>query len=192
MLTKVELDLLWVVEVACHRCIQAAKYFDFASGSKENVWAFTQNCYGGICIIHWCQVFGSRSEPTHYSHLFDNGMLAQWDKDNVADRLRTALDMDEAQYRVFWQGVKDARDKYLVHNDFTNPDKPIFPDTDLLVKTCLVMRIVVRDIAESESAEDSNFHGNIRRFVSCHTNERFMSEINHELKLLQETMPGRK
>jgi hypothetical protein len=151
MLNQEQLDLLWVIEVACRRCIRAAKFFDVVSGKGDNVWAFTLNCYGGICVIHWCQVFGARSEPTHYSHLFDEGMLAKMTKDNAANKLRAALSMNKEQYRPFWKGVKDARDMYLVHNEFLARDRPAFPYTALMVNTCLVMRSVVREIVESES-----------------------------------------
>ena len=192
MLTKDQLDLLWVVEFACQRCIRAGKYFDVASGTQQNVWAFTQNCYGGICVIHWCQVFGARSEPTHYSHLFDMGNLAQITKDIVAERLLAALGMNDDQYHAFWKGVKGARDGYLVHHEFLAPDSPKFPDTDLLVKTCLAMRTVMREIIESESAEDAKLHGDIRHFMSHYTNERFLSEIGHETEALKQTLSNKK
>ena len=35
MLMRDQLDLLWVIEVACQRCIRAAKYFDVASGTMS-------------------------------------------------------------------------------------------------------------------------------------------------------------
>lgn len=192
MLNQEQLDLLWVIEVACQRCIRAAKYFDVVSRTPNNVWAFTQNCYGGICVIHWCQVFGSGSEPTHYSHLFDKGMLAQMTKENVSQRLRSALGMNDDHYRVFWQGVKGARDRYLVHHEFLAHDSPRFPDTDLLVSTCLVMRTVVGEIVQSEPGENEKLHEDIRHFVSNYTNERFLSEIKHESEALRKALSGGK
>lgn len=192
MLNQEQLDLLWVIEVACQRCIRAAKYFDVASGSQNNTWAFTQNCYGGISVIHWCQIFGSRSEPTHYSHLFEKGMLAQMTKDSVSQRLLRALGMNDDQYRIFWQGVKDARDRYLVHHEFLAPDTPKFPDTDQLVNTCLVMRTVVGEIVQSEPAEGVKRYEDIRHFVSHYTNERLLSEIKHDSEVLQKALSGRK
>jgi hypothetical protein len=191
MLTRNQLNLLWGIEFACQRCIRAAKYFDVASGTEKNVWAFTQNCYGGICIIHWCQVFGSWSEPTHYSQLFDSGMLANMTKDIVKEKLRTELGLNENEYLVFWQGVKDARDRYLVHYEFATEDKPRFPDTDLLLKTCLVMRTILREIIEYESSEDHELQEKIRHFLSYYTNERYLEEIDHETKLLAQATSER-
>ena len=192
MLTRDRLDLLWAIEMACQRCIRAGKCFDVVSGTQKNVWNFMQNCYGGICVIHWCQVFGARSEPTHYSHLFDNEILAQMTKNRVAERLRGALGMKDDQYCIFWKGVMDARDRYLVHNEFDDEDSPKFPDIDLLVKTCLVMRSVVREIIESESAENAKLHRDIRNFVSLLTNQRYLSKINDENKVLVKAVSDRR
>lgn len=188
MLSCDQLDLLWNIEIACQRCIRASHYFDIVSGTKANMWIFTQNCYGGICIIHWCQVFGVWSEPTHYSRLFKAGTVSSISKDQAADRLRKATGKDEHQYKSLWEEVKSARDKFLVHNEFSSKDRPVFPDLDILVKVCLEMRDIIREIVKSEESEDPKQQENIANFVSYYTNDRFLSEIKGESQRLFQAM----
>jgi hypothetical protein len=191
MLTKDQLDYLWSIEVACQRSIRAAKYFVSVSHSTAKVWSFTQNCYGAICIIHWCQVFGGYSEPTHYSQIFAHGMVAQMTKDTVAERLRASIGMNKRQYRSFWKGVTDARNKYFVHYEFGARDRPTFPDIDLLLKTCLEMRDVLREILAQETAQETKELDDLKRFTSYHSNIRYLSEIQGSAKALEYVVSGR-
>ena len=192
MQTNCQLDRLWTIEIACQRCIRAAKSFDALSNTNTNAWAFTQNCFGGICVIHWCQVFGAESEPTHYSRLFDKSTMTQMTKDIVKGKLRKTLGMTESEYLNFWQGVKDARDKFLVHCDFAVEDKPIFPDTDHLLKTCFVMRDILAGIVATESFKDTKRCGDILHFMVKYTNERFLSEVDRDVALLSRAVSGHK
>ena len=181
MLTHDQLDLIWNIEVACQRCIRAAYYFNVISGSQHNLWAFTQNCYGGIFVIHWCQILGSRSEPTHYSKLFEPGPLSNFTKEQVSSRLHASVGMTEDQYKNFWLSAKDARDKFLVHNEFSSSDRPVFPDLDQMVDVCLEMRKIIFEIISSQSSEDSIYQKDIRHFISYYTNEKLVSEIRNDL-----------
>ena len=192
MLRKEQLDHLWGIEVACQLCIRAGKYFDAVSGSRINAWAFTQNCFGGVCIIHWCQVFGAYNEPTHYSKLFAQGTIATMTKNIVAERLRSSVSMTERQYRSSWKGVTDARNKYFVHYEYGVKKLPKFPDIDMLITTSLEMRSIVRDIVHNETAFDQTRLKDFVRFVSYHTNARYLSEVESGVESLRHAMfPGR-
>ena len=184
MMNRSQLDLLWNIEIACRRCITASCYFDITSGTEQNLWAFTQNCYGEICVIHWCKVFGARSEPTHYSRLFDTPTIACISKHQVAIRLHTSVTKTEAEYTRLWRDVKKARDKFLVHNEFSLTDKPIFPDLDLLVKVCIEIRDVIREIITAEQSDDETYRSNIKHFLDHYTNDRLLEEIKQELPIL--------
>ena len=184
MLTRDQLDLLWNIEVACQWCIRAAYYFDVASNSKSNMWSFTQNCYGGICVIHWCQVFGACSEPTHYTKLFGVGSLAGMSKDQARERLRLSTGMDKITYNKFWEKTKDARDQILVHNEFNSKDSPVFPDPYVLIKVCFEMRNIINEIVTREKADDPKKQGDIAHFVSHFTNDKFLAEIKEETQEL--------
>jgi hypothetical protein len=191
MLTKDQLDYLWSIEVACQRSIRAAKYFDAVSHSKTTVWSFTQNCYGAVCIIHWCQVFGAYSEPTHYSKLFAQGMVAQMTKETVADRVRASIGMNKSQYRSFWKGVTAARNQYFVHYEFGAKDKPTFPDIDLLLTMCVEMRDIVREILQQETSPETNQLENIMHFTSHHSNAKYLSDIQGGAKTLEHAVTSR-
>lgn len=180
MLTHENLDLLWNIEVLCQRCIRAERFFNVVSGSKSNAWAFTQNCYGEICVILWCQVFGALSEPTHYSKLFEAGPLAGMRKQDIEVRLRQSTGKDVHEYKKLWQEVKIARDKFMVHNEFNSKDIPCFPDLDSMVKVCLEMRNIIREIVTSEKSDDPKKQGDIVHFVSCFTNAIFLATIQDE------------
>lgn len=183
MLTRQQINLLWAIDMACTRCIFAAKCFDIVSDANKNVWAFTQNCYGGICVIHWCQVFGACKEPTHYSRLFDEGSVSNMTKEEVSNRLRGVLGMNESEYLCFWETVKQARDKYLVHDDFADADRPTFPDSTMMLKTSLEMRDILRHIIDSESIEDEEDRG-VVDFVSRMTNDRYLLQIDNDVQPL--------
>ena len=185
MLTKRQLELLWHINGSCIRCIKAAKYFDVVSGKGSNLWKFTQNCYGGICVIYWCQVFGSQSEPTHYSHLYDNGAIASISKDDVKAKLRESTGKTLDEYTELWKSVKNARDKFLVHYDFNTSDNPEFPDLKLLVKICLEMRNIILKIITSEKSVDINYQMNFKHHFSKYTNERLVFEIDKESHRLE-------
>ncbi len=192
MLTKVQLDYLWSIEVSCQRSIRAAKYFGAVPTSTTNVWSFTQNSYGAICIIHWCQIFGAYSEPTHYSKLFAQGMVAQMTKDTVATRLRASIKMNKRQYNSFWKGVTKARNKYFVHYEFGTKDKPLFPDIDLLLKTCLEMRVIVREIFAQETSRKIKQLEDLRHFTSYHTNARLLTEIQSGVETIDRVTSSRR
>lgn len=191
MLTKAQLDGLWSIEVACQRSIRAAKYFDAVQDAENTVWSFTQNCYGAVCIIHWCQIFGSQREPTHYSKLFADGMVAQMTREIVKERLRTSIGMNKSQYCSFWKSVTDARNKFFVHYEFGAKDRPIFPDIDQLLKTCLEMRDIVREILDQESSQEQNQLDEFRRLTSHDSNASYLSEILGDVGILAHAVTSR-
>ncbi len=114
--------------------------------------------------------------------------MAGMTRDVVKIKLHETLDMTSSEYLYFWQRVKDARDKFLVHNDFTFEDRPTFPDTNHLLRTCLVMRDIVADIIAAESFEDVKRHGEIQCFVEHYTNERLLSEVNRDVARLSQAV----
>jgi len=185
MLTKAQLDHLCGIETICQDCIRAGKYFDAVSGSRTNMWAFTRNCYGSICIIYWCQVFGSNKEPAHYSKLFAQGTITTMTEDTVAERLRTCVSMTKRQYNSFHKGVTYARNKFFAHYQYRIKDIPEFPDIDLLISTSLEMRSIVRDIAYNETAFDQKNLKDFVAAVSYHTNARYLSEVESGVESLR-------
>src|SRR5208283_1660157 len=98
MITTQDLTLLYQIEVHCELCIRACVYARALSGSKRPMWVFTHNCFAEAAILHWCKVFGSRKEPTHYSHFFQGKCFSMPDCskltcDDVGKRLCAAAKM---------------------------------------------------------------------------------------------------
>ena len=139
-------------------------------------------------MIHWCQVFGAFAEQTHFKQLFGTGSLAGMSQDKAAERLRQCIGMDEIQYKQLWNGAKNARDKYLVHNDFNARDRPVFPDLDVLVNVCLEMRNIISDITMHENSDDPQKLGTILHSITYFTNDRLLAEIQAEAQVLTQAI----
>ncbi len=190
MVPSENLELMWNIEVACRRCIQAAYSFDVSSKSSSNILAFTQNCYGAMCVIHWCQVFGTCSERTHFSRLFKGGTISCMTKAHAAARIWQSVAMNEEEYEIFWEGVVNARDKYLVHNDFDAPKRPIFPDLSILVNACLEMRSILRDIITANYVDRDHSLEDIPFAIKYYPNEMFLVDVKSEANSLEKDIFG--
>lgn len=180
MLTNEQLDLLWNIEIACQRCIRAASHFEVASNSKSELWSFTQNCYGAMTVIHWCQIFGAYDEPTHFSSLFKNGALGGMLKEHVSNRLCAYVRMSQEAYSLLHKEATDARNKYFVHNEYNNKVRIVFPDLVILKRLCLEMRDIIREIVAAESSENQEKHLAISESLSFLTKDRLLNEIHVE------------
>lgn len=191
-MTLKELKLLWQIELHCERCIRACAYFFAVSGSNSgNLWSFTQNCYAEAAIIHWCKIFGSHtSEPTHFKNFFEGrcfyaGDGAAIDLNSVRKRLRDACGLDEDQYSAFWKEVKDGRDSFFVHNEFSKENRPTFPDLDILQKTCLEMREVIHDVLSPDNClDDSIFFQNFLSLVQWNRNQKYLQDLESDCEAL--------
>lgn len=180
MLTHEQLDLIWNIEIACLRCIRASEYFKVVSKAKRNVWIYTQNFYGGICVIHWCQVFGNYNEPTHYSKLFTDAL-------DIKNSLCKKIGITSDQYDIFWEGAKNARDKFLVHNEYSSDDRPVFPDTDIMKVMCLEMRNKLKHFIISVPSNDAEYI-KYHDYFANHENDELIYEIEKELKVLKKAI----
>ena len=195
-MTLEDLNLLWQIELHCERCIRACSYFFAVSGSKaSNLWSFTQNCYAEAAIIHWCKIFGSySSEPTHFKLFFENKSIhvndgTAIDLNTVRQRLRNSCGLCENQYKAFWKNVKDGRDTFFVHNEFSKERRPSFPDLNLLQKTCLEMRDIIYSVLCSDDCiEDPEFHKNFLDLAQWNRNSKYLQEIEKDCMSLNQTI----
>jgi len=188
MLTQQDLECLWSIESACQHCIRAAHYFQTVSKSQLHAWTFTQNYYGAVAVVFWCQVFGSKKEPTHYSGLFKNAVPPWPSESDVALRLRTSVALDESQYDIFLQGVKRARDKFFVHNEYDATTKPVFPDLVLMVKTCEEMRQILLESVTSSASDDPEAYADITNWMSHFTTTVFRRQVATEAEQLEKAV----
>jgi hypothetical protein len=194
--TLQELNLLWQIESHCERCIRACVYSFAVSGSNsKNLWSFTQNCYAEAAIIHWCKIFGSHSsEPTHFKVFFEKKCIPSSDgttidMNSVRNRLRDACGFNEDHYKAFWQDVKDGRDTFFVHNEFSKENRPSFPDLSILQKTCLEMREIIFEVLSSDnSLEDSDFYKNFLDLAQWNRNPKYLRELEQDCMVLSKAI----
>jgi len=187
-MTLKDLNLLWQIELHCERCIRACAYFFAVSGSNSsNLLSFTQNCYAEAAIIHWCKIFGSHSsEPTHFKFFFENKYIqldggTSIDLNSVRQRLCDACGLDENQYKAFWTNVKDGRDTFFVHNEFSKENQLSFPDLNLLQKTCLEMREIIFAVLSSDDcSEDPEFYKNFLDLAQWHRNSKYLRDLERD------------
>lgn len=184
-----QLDLLFQIEVHAQRCIRAVLYSYAVSGTGVNMWAFTQNCFAESAILHWCKIFGSNNEPTHYTRFFNNESFelpdgTELSADVVKDRFCRSAGISVTEYRSIWENIKKGRDKFFVHNEFTTKDKLEFPDLLLLKKMALEIRDIVHEIISQEDLMDEEFHKNFKDLVQSNRNSRYLNKLQSDCDLL--------
>jgi len=193
IITAQDLKLLYQIEVHCEKCIRACVYADVASGSSVNMWAFTQNCFAEAAILHWCKVFGSRKEPTHYTLFFKGKCIPMPDGsrltvDEVRVRLCSAAKMTADEYLKFWKNLKKGRDKYFVHNEFSMPKRGNFPDLEVLKRVALEMRNLIHDVVSHEESEDGEKHKHFRELVEWHRNSKYLQDLESDCARFKSVM----
>lgn len=191
MLTKLQLKRLWIINTLCLKCIRAAHYFVPVSCSNDRLWSFTQNCYGEVCVVQWCKLFGNSSEKTHYSQLFKGLGGHPMCKAQATNRICKAAEMDEQQYSDFGKDVKRARDKYFAHSDFTEDDPIIFPNPERLKETCLELRRILYEIVTAQESADPKYQKDIQRDMERVTNDAFLRLVLEDAQKLKSLVSGR-
>jgi len=186
MLTRNELELIWNIECSSRRCIRGFLYYEAINEPTKNRWKFTRNCIVETSIILWCQVFGSRNEPTHFSKIFNSAdTCLPFSLKDVQTRLQQAANMTEDEYSEFWNTIKRTRDKFFVHNEFDVEVCPIFPDTIHMKNVCLEMRKILKEIVDNCESNDSEYQHQIEHFLNHYTNETFINEIQTDLPYIE-------
>jgi len=185
MLTAKDLTLLNQIEMHCEKCIRACVYAKAVNCSSVNMWAFTQNCFAEAAILHWCKVFGSNNEPTHYTKYFKDNCISMPDgskltMDLVRSRLYSAANMTEDEYNKFWKNLKKGRDQYFVHNEFSIPKRGKFPDLDVLKRVAVEMRNVIYDVVSHEKSEDLERHRSFQAFLFVNQNNKYLQDLKSD------------
>lgn len=185
-----KLNLLFQIEIHAQKCIRAVMYAHAVSQTETNMWAFTQNCFAETAIIHWCKIFGSRNEPTHYTIFFNGECVELQDgtritSDFVRNRFCKSAGISEREYSDIWENIKTGRDKFFVHNEFTESSRPHLPDLDFLKEMALEIRNIIHDIISQSNSEDEEFHRNFRDMVQWNKNNLYLNELQSDCGLFQ-------
>ena len=197
ILTAKDLTLLVQIELHCTTCIRACAYGAVSCASKDTMWAFTHNWFWEAAVIHGCKMFGSRREKTHYAHFFEGKSIAiphgtHLTVNCVNRRLRDTVKMTDDEYATYWKSVKKVRDQYFVHNDWTETDRPVLPDLNILKTIALEMRGIIRDVLSQTNCEDPERHTNVREYVNWNSNEKFLRELDSDCIRLKTLMDPEK
>jgi hypothetical protein len=146
------------------------------------MWAFTQNCFAEAAILHWCRVFGSKNEPTHFTQFFEGKSFLGSEEslvtlEFVRERLFRAAGMSESDYLGFWENIKQARDKYFVHTEFTSTQPSEFPDLNVLKRTGLEMRDIICEVVSNAQSKDFEMLKHFEDLVQWNTNRKYIGDL---------------
>jgi len=129
------------------RCIYSEYYFTMTTDHDGEFWPIVQNSLGESVCILWAHVFGNRSDDLHYSNFFNRDNVKsignKYTAESIKERILLKIDMNEAEYKLFWQEVKECRDMYVAHKQIS-ATSIIFPYID----KCRIMMEEIRNILE--------------------------------------------
>jgi hypothetical protein len=122
----------------------------------------TVNAYYDLAIGHWCKIFGSYSEPTHYHKLLDTQQLkTKLNELQInppeTDQLRLWLlndaELTEEALNEYHQLTKDYRDRNLVHRE-NSPEKInhgdlYYPKIEFAKRTFLSLIVILIKLAKN-------------------------------------------
>jgi len=88
---------------------------------KSEFWTRTTDAHILRAVINWCMVFGADSSELHWKKVIVD-KIAQSDFRNHPLRV---LGLTNAQWKAFWTGVTDFRNRYAAHRDSPYPSIPV-------------------------------------------------------------------
>jgi hypothetical protein len=126
------LEYINLVENVLFRLVSYEHFFELTSGKGGFFWSMMQNSVGESVCLSWCHVFGNRTDDLHFSSFFNEEATElcgeEFSLANVKSRLLSVIEMDEEQYREFWEDVKACRDQFIAHKEIRASIN--FPHTD--------------------------------------------------------------
>jgi hypothetical protein len=85
--------------------------------------------------------------------------------------------------------VKDGRDTFFVHNEFSKENRPSFPDLNILQKTCLEMREIIFEVLSSDnSLEDPDFYKNFLDLAQWNRNPKYLGELEQDCMVMSKAI----
>ena len=125
-----------LVQIA--RCIHIKQVLHSVEPNpSQNFWRLL---YGGMLdlpVLDWCKVFGSNSEPTHWTGIvtdveeFRTGMLEY-------------LEIDESKWTDYWNGMKSYRDELVAHHE-AGTEVGTYPSLDIALRSCYFFHSYLSD-----------------------------------------------
>jgi|GEM_PF-2038864 len=88
---------------------------------KSEFWTLTINAHIQRAIIYWCMVFGADSSELHWKRV----VVGKDTQHSFRKHLLTTLDFTDPQWKAFWIGMTDFRNKYAAHRCSPSPSAPL-------------------------------------------------------------------
>ncbi len=143
-----------------HYCLYKEYFYSiknkFNTPHVYSWYCHTVNAYYHLAIGHWCKIFGSYSEPTHYHKLLDTQSLkTKLNELGIsppeADQLRVWLlkdaELTEKAFNEYHQLTKDYRDRNLVHREnspeIINDGDLYYPKIEFAKRTFLSLIVIL-------------------------------------------------
>lgn len=79
-----------------------------------------------MAVLDWCHLFGNRNDDLHWRNIVS-------DTDRFKQNILDALGMSGAEWKTYWQSVKDYRDKDVAHIE-VRPETTV-PEMDKALET---------------------------------------------------------
>ena len=182
------IEKLELMEGMALRCIYYVHYFHLVSGPSGNFWPIVQNSIGESACLFWSHLFGNRKDNFHYSSFFSLKEFEQthleFSFEKVKSRLYNHINMDEAEYKIFWNEVKSCRDQFIAHRD-SNAERLKFPRIDLCRQMAEELRDIFHEIVRLllETAGADEKLDNLKIYYEWHTNRSLEAKCKQEFKL---------
>lgn len=134
---------------------------DFKAKDSYIWFIHTMNAYYDLAIGHWCRIFGSYSEPTHYYQLLETQALQQKlidigigasEKDKLKEYLLKGSDLTPDNFDSYHQLTKEYRDRNLIHREHSPSEIKdgdlYFPKLEIAKKTLLSLILILIKLAK--------------------------------------------
>jgi hypothetical protein len=91
-------------------------------GLQNEFWTMTTDAHLIRATMHWCMVFGSDSNPTHWKRLV-------MQSERLAKSFRAGLfettGLDRKYWQQYWKSMTKFRDKYAAHRELKEFADPV-------------------------------------------------------------------
>jgi hypothetical protein len=128
----------------------------------DYVWFIcTVNAYYDLAVSHWCKIFGSYPESTHYHHLLETQLLKTKllelsinpvDKEHLKHAILSGCDLQSSDYDNYHQLTKEYRDRNLIHREHSpseiNDGDLYFPNLEIAKQTLLSLTLILIKLAK--------------------------------------------
>ncbi|MDR5886623.1 hypothetical protein [Vreelandella janggokensis] len=144
-----QLEKINDIENVLVRLIKCEHYFELCTGYEGDFWPVVQNAVGEAACLFWCHLFGNWKDDLHFCQFFKDSSENDFSPKSVKQRMLSAMNLSEPEYRRFWREVKDCRDKFVSHKE--HGASVIFPHIELCRIQAEELRRILSDYSKMKN-----------------------------------------